>query len=100
MLISKDYAAEKRDLIDPQQASPSYCPGVLEHGDMVYFCSADSNGMMVSHIQSNFIGESSGVFPSWDLDFRTGESHLTSNPVMQMNTPPVNDLSVRLFQHS
>ncbi len=76
MLISKDYAAEKRGLIDPQQASPSYCLGVLEHGDMVYFCSADSNGMMVSLIQSNFIGMSSGVcIPELGFGFQNrGES--------------------------
>ena len=61
MLISKDYAAEKRGLIDPQKASPSYCPVVLERGDTVYLCSADSSGMMVSLIQSNFIGVGSGV---------------------------------------
>ena len=61
MLISKDYAAEKRALIDPQKASPSYCPGVLERGDTVYLCAADSSGMMVSLIQSNFIGMGSGV---------------------------------------
>ena len=61
MLISKDYAAEKRCLIDFQKASPSYCPGVLERGDTVYLCTADSRGMMVSLIQSNFIGMGSGV---------------------------------------
>lgn len=61
MLISKEYAAEKRRLIDSQRASPKYCPGALERGDTVYLCAADSRGMMVSLIQSNFIGMGSGV---------------------------------------
>jgi len=61
MLISKDYASKKRSLIDLQRASNQYCPGVLERGDTVYLCAADSRGMMVSLIQSNFIGMGSGV---------------------------------------
>ena len=40
MPISKDYAAEKRCLMDFQKASPSYCPGALELGDTVYLCTA------------------------------------------------------------
>jgi gamma-glutamyltranspeptidase/glutathione hydrolase len=61
MLLSKDYASKKRSLIDLQRSSRQYCPGVLERGDTVYLCAADSRGMMVSLIQSNFIGIGSGV---------------------------------------
>ncbi len=60
-LISKDYATEKRTLINPQKAALDYSPGILERGDTVYLCAADSSGMMVSLIQSNFIGMGSGV---------------------------------------
>lgn len=61
VLISKTYAAERRALIDPTRAGRQYAPGVLQHGDTIYLCTADKDGMMVSLIQSNFAGFGSGV---------------------------------------
>ena len=60
-LISNEYADKRRSLIDPDRASIKYAPGILEHGDTVYLCTADKEGMMVSLIQSNFNGFGSGV---------------------------------------
>ena len=64
-LISKEYAATRRALIDPHRAGRSYPTGnpALEEGDTVYLTTADSSGMMVSLIQSNYRGMGSGLSP-------------------------------------
>ncbi len=66
-LLSKEYAAERRRLIDMKHAAPSYPPGEvearLEDGDTVYLTVADKDGMMVSLIQSNYRGMGSGLVP-------------------------------------
>jgi len=64
-LISKDYAAERRKLIDMEQASESLPAGdaALENGDTIYLTVADSDGNMVSLIQSNYRGMGSGMTP-------------------------------------
>lgn len=64
-LISKEYAAERRKLIDPHHAAKSYEPGnpALYAGDTVYLTVADEEGNMVSLIQSNFRGLGSGLSP-------------------------------------
>ena len=69
-LISKEYAAERRKLIDPQKASRSLPPGDarLLEGDTVYLTVADADGNMVSLIQSNYRGMGSGMTPG-DLGF-------------------------------
>jgi len=67
-LISKDYAAGRRALLDPLRAAKSYPAGVPEAGDTVYLTVADGDGNMVSLIQSNFRGMGSGITPA-DLGF-------------------------------
>ncbi len=64
-LISKKYAAERRKLIDPNRASTKHEAGnpILEDGDTIYMTVADSEGNMVSLIQSNFQGYGSGMVP-------------------------------------
>jgi len=64
-LISKQYASERRRLIQADRAANSYEAGnpVLNGGDTVYMSVADSAGMMVSLIQSNFRGMGSGIIP-------------------------------------
>jgi gamma-glutamyltranspeptidase / glutathione hydrolase len=64
-LISKDYAAERRKLISPDKAASSYPAGdaQLEDGDTIYMTTADSDGNMVSLIQSNYRGMGSGMTP-------------------------------------
>ena len=62
-LLSKDYAAERRKLIDPMHAAKKIAPGnpALKDGDTIYLCTADDEGNMVSLIQSNYRGMGSGI---------------------------------------
>lgn len=64
-LLSKEYAAERRALIDPARAATEIDPGdpKLEGGDTIYMTVADKDGMMVSLIQSNYRGMGSGLVP-------------------------------------
>lgn len=59
-LIEPDYLAQRRSLIDPTRAQPSFPPGSLT-GDTIYLCAADAAGNVVSLIQSNYMGFGSGV---------------------------------------
>jgi gamma-glutamyltranspeptidase/glutathione hydrolase len=69
-LISKEYAVQRRKLIDPKRAAGSYEAGnpSLEEGDTIYLTTADRHGNMVSLIQSNYRGMGSGMTPG-DLGF-------------------------------
>ncbi|HZR06716.1 MAG TPA: gamma-glutamyltransferase [Candidatus Udaeobacter sp.] len=86
-LLSKQYAAERRTLIDPNHAAkrieagnpqngvgapPRLSAGnsgrgragsssVIDNGDTIYMCTADDEGNMVSLIQSNYRGMGSGI---------------------------------------
>lgn len=65
MLISKEYAEQRRRLIDRQHAARSYPAGdsVLQDGDTIYLTVADSDRNMVSLIQSNYSGLGTGWVP-------------------------------------
>jgi len=71
MLLSKDYAAKRRALISDSKAAMSYPAGddVLEKGDTIYLTVADSDGNMVSLIQSNYGDLGSGMTPE-ELGFQ------------------------------
>ncbi len=58
-LISSDYLNQRRSLIGERAQSPG--PGLPPKGGTVYLCTADRDGMMVSLIQSNYMGFGSGV---------------------------------------
>ena len=60
-LLSKEYAAERRKLIDPNHAARSVAAGKIDNGDTIYLCTADDEGNMVSLIQSNYRGMGSGI---------------------------------------
>ncbi|MFT4248443.1 MAG: gamma-glutamyltransferase [Pseudomonas sp.] len=65
-LISKPYAAQRRQLISMDKALKEVQPGTpkqLEQGDTIYLTVADPDGMMVSLIQSNYRGMGSGMAP-------------------------------------
>lgn len=62
-LISKTYARQRAELINPARAARSYTPGELEQGNTIYLTTADSEGNMVSLIQSNYRGMGSGMTP-------------------------------------
>ncbi len=61
-LLGKGYAAERAKLIDMAHAASSYPAGnpALDHGDTTILVTADSDGMLVSLIQSNYTGFGSG----------------------------------------
>ena len=64
-LISKEYAAERRKLINPNRALSKIDAGnpALKDGDTIYLTVADGEGNMVSLIQSNYRGFGSGMSP-------------------------------------
>lgn len=64
-LISKEYAAARRKLINPNRAAATVEAGNpnLKDGDTIYLTVADEEGNMVSLIQSNFRGFGSGMVP-------------------------------------
>jgi len=59
-LLQKDYLKERSRLIDRKKAQP-FAAGTPPKGGTVYLTAADASGMMVSMIQSNFMGFGSGV---------------------------------------
>ncbi|AXR05172.1 gamma-glutamyltransferase [Salinimonas sediminis] len=61
-LIAKPYAQQRAALIDHKQAAQRVDAG-LNEGDTVYLTVADSQGNMVSLIQSNYRGMGSGMTP-------------------------------------
>ena len=59
-LLDRDYLAARARLIDPVRAQ-NFGPGEPPRGGTVYLCASDGAGMMVSLIQSNYMGFGSGV---------------------------------------
>ena len=68
-LISEEYGAQRRQQIEmdgvlsaPSHGNPQ-AMARLDEGDTIYLTVADSTGMMVSLIQSNYAGMGSGLVP-------------------------------------
>jgi gamma-glutamyltranspeptidase/glutathione hydrolase len=68
-LISEEYGAQRRQQIEmdgvlsaPSHGNPE-AMARLDEGDTIYLTVADSTGMMVSLIQSNYAGMGSGLVP-------------------------------------
>jgi len=65
-LLSDEYGKSRFDLIDPARASSGFSygePALEGESDTTYLTVADSSGMMVSLIQSNYRGMGSGLVP-------------------------------------
>jgi gamma-glutamyltranspeptidase/glutathione hydrolase len=58
-MLDKEYASQRGSLIGERAIDPVV--GRPKAGGTVYLCAADSDGMMVSYIQSNYQGFGSGV---------------------------------------
>ncbi len=71
MLLSREYAAERRQLISDDKAATTYPPGDAkrETGDRIYLTVADKDGNMISLIQSNYGDLGSGMTPE-ELGFQ------------------------------
>ncbi len=63
-LISKEYADERRKLINPDRAARRIEPGLPDSPNTIYMTVADKDGNMVSLIQSNYRGMGSGMTPT------------------------------------
>ncbi len=59
-MLDAQYLASRAKLIDMRRAQ-SFAPGNPVKGGTIYLTAADENGMMVSFIQSNYMGFGSGV---------------------------------------
>jgi gamma-glutamyltranspeptidase/glutathione hydrolase len=59
-LLDRAYLARRAKLIDPRRAT-NFGPGEPPRAGTVYLCAGDESGMMVSLIQSNYMGFGSGV---------------------------------------
>jgi gamma-glutamyltranspeptidase/glutathione hydrolase len=69
-LLDDAYLAGRARLIDPKRAQ-DYGPGLQPKGGTIYLTAADESGMMVSFIQSNYMGFGSGVvIPEWGLSLQ------------------------------
>ncbi|MFG1432913.1 gamma-glutamyltransferase family protein [Xanthobacter sp. V2C-8] len=69
-LLDPAYLAARARLIDPRRAQP-FAPGNPVKGGTIYLTAADASGMMVSFIQSNYMGFGSGVvLPEWGVSLQ------------------------------
>ncbi len=69
-MLDPAYLATRARLIDMTRAQP-FAPGNPVKGGTIYLTAADSSGMMVSFIQSNFNGFGSGVvLPEWGISLQ------------------------------
>jgi gamma-glutamyltranspeptidase / glutathione hydrolase len=59
-MLDDDYLKSRARLIDPKRAQ-DFGPGHLPQGGTIYLTAADESGMMVSFIQSNYMGFGSGI---------------------------------------
>ena len=99
-LISKEYADIRRKDINSENSASTVSPGNIENGDTIYLTTADSEGNMVSLIQSNYRGMGSGMVPE-GLGFMLqdrGELFLWMK-IISMYMPQKKDLFIQLSQH-
>lgn len=79
-LLDDEYVESRRAGIDPDRAGDPP-PGVPQRGGTAYLCAADADGLLVSLIQSNFVGFGSGVFvPEWGINLHDRGASFSLDP--------------------
>jgi gamma-glutamyltranspeptidase / glutathione hydrolase len=79
-LLDDHYLASRARLIDPNKAT-DFGPGVPDAGGTIYLSAADESGMMVSFIQSNYMGFGSGVVvPDLGISLQNRGAGFSMNP--------------------
>lgn len=78
-LCSETWAARQRAVIDPGRAgSPQ--PARPQPGGTAYLCAADPDGLLVSLIQSNFMGFGSGItVPGWGINLHNRGAYFSTD---------------------
>ena len=78
-LLDPSYLMERAALVNEQAANPGH--GSPKAGGTVYLSAADENGMMVSFIQSNYMGFGSGVVvPGTGISLQNRGAGFTLDP--------------------
>jgi gamma-glutamyltranspeptidase / glutathione hydrolase len=79
-MLDDGYLASRAKLIDMKRAQP-FAPGNPVKGGTIYLTAADENGMMVSFIQSNYMGFGSGcVEPAFGISLQNRGHGFSLNP--------------------
>jgi len=79
-MLDDGYLAGRARLIDPKRAQ-DFGPGHAPQGGTVYLTAADESGMMVSFIQSNYMGFGSGVVvPGYGVSLQNRGHGFTLDP--------------------
>ncbi|MBL8333419.1 MAG: gamma-glutamyltransferase family protein [Rubrivivax sp.] len=79
-MLDPAYLASRARLIDPRRAQ-DFGPGHGPQGGTIYLTAADASGMMVSFIQSNYMGFGSGiVVPGYGVSLQNRGHGFTLDP--------------------